>query len=545
LFFVKINQNPKLTIDELCTMWYNNIVYTFLAGGVLMITGVIKNKIDKIWTDIWAGGITNPLTVIEQLTYLMFIRSLDEKELEQEEFANMTGEEAEYIFPQSEIGQAMRWSKFKNRDPREIYDIISQRVFPAVKKMKYGKLPDFDANGELTEIPDNGTDTMQTAFSRYMDSAVFVIPNPQVLQKIITGLDDLYEHDIAELDMQGDLYEYMLSKLSTAGQNGQFRTPRHIREMMVELIAPTPEDIICDPACGTAGFLVSAADFIRRNYEDTMTDEQWENFASKTFSGYDTDYTMLRISAMNLMLHSITNPDIDYKDSVSKQNNVSGKFTVCLANPPFKGSVDEESIHDNLKAVTNTKKTELLFLALFLRLLQKGGRCACIVPDGVLFGSSKAHKAIRKELIENHQLKAVISMPSGVFKPYAGVSTAVLVFVKTDAGGTENVWFYDMKADGFSLDDKRSEVAENDIPDIIARFRSLDAEKDRERTEQSFFVPKQEIIDNDYDLSINKYKKTEYVAVEYPPTSEIMAELDGLYKELGSALTELGGMLGE
>ncbi len=510
-----------------------------------MITGVIKNKIDKIWTDIWAGGITNPLTVIEQLTYLMFIRSLDEKELEQEEFANMTGEEAEYIFPQSEIGQAMRWSKFKNRDPREIYDIISQRVFPAVKKMKYGKLPDFDANGELTEIPDNGTDIMQTAFSRYMDSAVFVIPNPQVLQKIITGLDDLYEHDIAELDMQGDLYEYMLSKLSTAGQNGQFRTPRHIREMMVELIAPTPEDIICDPACGTAGFLVSAADFIRRNYEDTMTDEQWENFASKTFSGYDTDYTMLRISAMNLMLHSITNPDIDYKDSVSKQNNVSGKFTVCLANPPFKGSVDEESIHDNLKAVTNTKKTELLFLALFLRLLQKGGRCACIVPDGVLFGSSKAHKAIRKELIENHQLKAVISMPSGVFKPYAGVSTAVLVFVKTDAGGTENVWFYDMKADGFSLDDKRSEVAENDITDIIARFRSLDAEKDRERTEQSFFVPKQEIIDNDYDLSINKYKKTEYAAVEYPPTSEIMAELDGLYKELGSALTELGGMLGE
>lgn len=509
-----------------------------------MITGVIKNKIDKIWTDIWAGGITNPLTVIEQLTYLMFIRSLDEKELENEEFANMTGDTADLIFPQSEIGQAMRWSKFKDRDSREIFDLISQRVFPAVKKMKYGKLPDFDEKGELIEIPDREDgEQVQTAFSRYMDNAVFVIPNPQVLQKIITGLDDLYEHDIADLDMQGDLYEYMLGKLSTAGQNGQFRTPKHIREMMVELVAPTPDDVICDPACGTAGFLVSAAEYIRRNYEDTMTDEQWQNFSNKTFTGYDTDHTMLRISAMNLMLHSITNPDIDYKDSVSKQNNVSGKYTVCLANPPFKGTVDAESINDNLKAVTNTKKTELLFLALFLRLMQKGGRCACIVPDGVLFGSSKAHKSIRQELIENHQLKAVISMPSGVFKPYAGVSTAVLVFVKTDAGGTDNVWFYDMKADGFSLDDKRSEIAENDIPDIIARFHDPDGEKDRERTEQSFFVPKQEIVDNDYDLSINKYKKTEYVAVEYPPTAEIMADLDELYVELGGVLSELGGLL--
>ena len=509
-----------------------------------MITGVIKNKIDKIWTDIWAGGITNPLTVIEQLTYLMFIRSLDEKELENEEFANLTGDTADLIFPQSEIGQAMRWSKFKDRDSREIFDLISQRVFPAVKKMKYGRLPDFNEKGELIEIPDrDGGGQAQTAFSRYMDNAVFVIPNPQVLQKIITGLDDLYEHDIADLDMQGDLYEYMLGKLSTAGQNGQFRTPKHIREMMVELIAPTPDDLICDPACGTAGFLVSAAEYIRRHYEDTMTDDQWSDFANKTFTGYDTDHTMLRISAMNLMLHSITNPDIDYKDSVSKQNNVSDKYTVCLANPPFKGTIDAESINDDLKAVTNTKKTELLFLALFLRLLQKGGRCACIVPDGVLFGSSKAHKAIRRELIENHLLKAVISMPSGVFKPYAGVSTAVLVFVKTGAGGTENVWFYDMKADGYSLDDKRSEIPENDIPDIIARYHNPDGEKDRERTEQSFFVPKQEIAANDYDLSINKYKKVEYKPVEYPPTSEILADLDGLYKELGEVLAELGGLV--
>ena len=401
-----------------------------------MVTGVIKNKVDKIWTDIWAGGITNPLTVIEQLTYLMFIRSLDEKELETEEFENMTGEKMDKIFPQSAVGQSMRWSKFKNNDPRDIYDVISQRVFPAIKHMKYGHLPDFDDKGEIIEIPDGSDhkeERNETAFARYMSDAMFLIPTPQVLQKIITGLDDLYEHDIADLDMQGDLYEYMLGKLATAGQKGQFRTPKHIREMMVELLQPTPDDIICDPACGTAGFLVSASEYIRRHYEDTMASEQWEHFAGDAFTGFDTDRTMLRISAMNLMLHSISHPEIDYKDSVSKQNQISDKFTMCLANPPFKGTVDAESINDNLKAVTNTKKTELLFLALFLRMLKKGGQCACIVPDGVLFGSSKAHKAIRKELVENHQLRAVISMPSGVFKPYAGVSTAVLVFTKTGA----------------------------------------------------------------------------------------------------------------
>lgn len=510
-----------------------------------MITGAIKNKIDKIWTDIWAGGITNPLTVIEQLTYLMFIRSLDEKELETEEFENMTGEQMKKIFPQSAAGQSMRWSKFKNNDPRQIYDVISQRVFPAIKNLKYGRLPDFTEQGEMIEVEDvpEKAEEVNTAFARYMNDAMFLIPTPQVLQKIITGLEDLYEHDIADLDMQGDLYEYMLGKLATAGQNGQFRTPKHIRDMMVELLQPTPDDTICDPACGTAGFLVSAAEYIRRNYEDTMTTEQWEHFAGAAFTGYDTDRTMLRISAMNLMLHSISNPDVDYKDSVSKQNEISDKFTMCLANPPFKGTVDTECINDNLKAVTNTKKTELLFLALFLRMLKKGGQCACIVPDGVLFGSSTAHKSIRKELVEGHQLRAVISMPSGVFKPYAGVSTAVLIFTKTCAGGTDKVWFYDMKADGFSLDDKRSEITENDIPDIIARFHHLEQEEDRERTEQSFFVPKQEIVDNNYDLSINKYKKTEYVPVEYPPTEEILDKLDELEAKIQANLRELRGML--
>ena len=510
-----------------------------------MITGAIKNKVDKIWTDIWAGGITNPLTVIEQLTYLMFIRSLDEKEMENEAFEAEGGIEMDKIFPQSEAGQSMRWSKFKNNDPRDIYAIMSQRIFPAIKSLKNGHLPDFNEQGEMLEIQSDDDNATQenTAFARYMEDAMFLIPTPQVLQKIITGLDDLYEHDIADLDMQGDLYEYMLGKLATAGQNGQFRTPKHIREMMVELLQPTPDDTICDPACGTAGFLVSAAEYIRRHYEDTMTSEQWEHFAGGAFNGFDTDRTMLRISAMNLMLHSISNPDIDYKDSVSKQNEISDRYTMCLANPPFKGTVDAESINDNLKAVTNTKKTELLFLALFLRMLKKGGQCACIVPDGVLFGSSKAHKSIREELVENHQLRAVISMPSGVFKPYAGVSTAVLVFTKTGAGGTDKVWFYDMKADGFSLDDKRSEISENDIPDIIERFHHLEKETDHERTEQSFFVPKQEIVDNGYDLSINKYKKTEYVAVEYPPTSEILDKLDKLEEEIAAGLKELRGML--
>ena len=510
-----------------------------------MVTGAIRNKVDKIWTDIWAGGITNPLTVIEQLTYLMFIRSLDEKEMENEAFEIEGGVKMDKIFPQSAIGQSMRWSKFKNNDPRDIYVIMSQRIFPAIKALKNGHLPDFNEQGEMIEIADEIGDAPQenTAFARYMEDAMFLIPTPQVLQKIITGLDDLYEHDIADLDMQGDLYEYMLGKLATAGQNGQFRTPKHIREMMVELIQPTPDDTICDPACGTAGFLVSSAEFIRKHYEDEMTAEQWEHFAGKAFTGFDTDRTMLRISAMNLMLHSISNPDIDYRDSVSKQNEISDRYTVCLANPPFKGTVDAESINDNLKAVTNTKKTELLFLALFLRMLKKGGQCACIVPDGVLFGSSKAHKSIREELVENHQLRAVISMPSGVFKPYAGVSTAILVFTKTGAGGTDKVWFYDMKADGFTLDDKRSEISDNDIPDIIERFRHLEEEENRERTEQSFFVPKQEIVDNGYDLSINKYKKAEYIPVEYPPTSEILDKLDELEKEITIGLKELREML--
>lgn len=499
------------------------------TGEQKMITGEIRNKIDKIWTDMWAGGITNPLTVIEQLTYLMFIRSLDEKDLEAEQFEAISGEKMTKIFPLDAEGQAMRWSKFKNKDARDIYEIVGQKVFPFIKAI---------GNDEAGE---------KTAFSRYMKDAMFLFPEgkKQLLQKVVTALDELYEHDIKDKDMLGDLYEYMLGKLATAGQNGQFRTPKHIREMMVALVAPTPSDHICDPACGTAGFLVSSAEYIRQNYESDMTAEQWEHFAGKAFTGFDSDNTMLRISAMNLMLHSITNPDVDYRDSVSKQNEIASRYDVILANPPFTGTVDEESINDNLKAVCSTKKTELLFLALFIRMLKKGGRCACIVPDGVLFGTSKAHIAIRKELVENHQLRAVISMPSGVFKPYAGVSTAVLVFTKTGAGGTDKVWFYDMKADGFSLDDKRSETTDNDIPDIIARFANLEGEADRAKTEQSFFVGKDEIVENKYDLSINRYKEVVYEKVEYDAPDVILDRLAVLNTEIAAKTEELRGMLHE
>lgn len=512
------------------------------VGAIRMITGEIKNKIDSIWKDIWAGGITNPLTVIEQLTYLIFIHSLDDKELDYERFEAVSGVPQPKIFPQSEAGQSMRWSRFKDLDPRSTYDIIRDRVFPAIKVMKNGRLPDFDDQGQVIEIP--GTDDGEgSAFSRYMKDAVFSIPTPLVLQQVIAGLDDLYENDIRDRDMQGDIYEYMLSKLSTAGQNGQFRTPKHIRDMMVQLISPTPDDAICDPACGTAGFLISSAEYIRGRYEDDMTSEQWDHYNSGLLTGFDTDETMLRISTMNLMLHSIENPDIRYMDSVSKDNEISERYTVCLANPPFTGTVNKENISDSLTAMVSTKKTELLFVALFLRLLKKGGRCACIVPDGVLFGSQKAHKTLRRELVENNKLVAVISMPSGVFKPYAGVSTAVLVFIKTGAGGTDDVWFYDMESDGFSLDDKRTPLESSDIPDIIARFKELDKERARDRTEKSFMVPKQDIADNDYDLSINKYRKVVYEQEQYRPSKEILDEMIQLNDGLAVDLRKLRDMI--
>jgi type I restriction enzyme M protein len=479
-----------------------------------MITGELKNKIDKIWETFWTGGITNPLTVIEQFTYLLFIKGLDEAETQREQEAALLGIEFERIFPEDK--QHLRWSKFKNLEASQMYEIVSKEVFPFIKSLHGNK---------------------NSAYAKYMSDAIFMIPTPQMLSKIVDGIDKL---PMKDRDLQGDLYEYLLSKIATAGTNGQFRTPRHIIKMMVELVKPTPEDIIVDPAAGSAGFLVAAGEYLRKHRSDLfLVQSLKEHFNNHMFYGFDMDRTMLRIGAMNMMLHGIANPNIEYRDSLSEQNKDKDKYTLVLANPPFKGSLDYEAVSSDLLKITKTKKTELLFLALFLRILKTGGRCACIVPDGVLFGSSKAHKAIRKEIVENHKLEAIISMPSGVFKPYAGVSTAIMIFTKTGVGGTDQVWFYDMKTDGYSLDDKRTPIEENDIPDIIARFHNREAEKERKRTEQSFFVPVEEIRENDYDLSINKYKEIEYEEVQYEAPSVILERVEALEKEIVKGIEEL------
>ena len=381
-----------------------------------------------------------------------------------------------------------------------------------------------------------------------MSDAIFKIPTPQLLSKIVDALDNIYL-DMAKsmnTDTKGDVYEHLLAKLSTAGVNGQFRTPRHIIRMMVELLDPKPEDTICDPACGTSGFLVSAGEYLKEKYHDAIfyNRQKKDHYNNGMFYGYDLDRTMLRVGAMNMMTHGVDNPNIAYRDSLSDQNLDNNKYSIILANPPFKGSLDADIVSTDLLKVCKTKKTELLFLALFLRMLKVGGRCACIVPDGVLFGSSTAHKAIRKEIIEGNRLEAVISMPSGVFKPYAGVSTGILIFTKTGHGGTDNVWFYDMTADGFSLDDKRTAVSENDIPDIIARFHNLEGETERERTDKSFFVPVSEIVANGYDLSINKYKKAVYEAVEYRSAQEIITNLYELQIQFSEGLDNLNSLLG-
>ena len=498
-----------------------------------MVTGELKNKIDRLWETFWTGGITNPLDVVEQMTYLMFIHDLDAADNQRAKESAMLGLPHKSIFAgdiaigeRSIPGEQLKWSVFRDFPAGQMYAVMQEWVFPFIKGLHGDK---------------------DSAYAKYMGDAIFKIPTPLLLDKIVTAMDAIYEESrqANSPDVRGDIYEYLLSKLSTAGVNGQFRTPRHIIRMMVEMMDPRPDEVICDPACGTGGFLVEAGAYLKEKYKNEIffDREKKDHYMNRMFHGYDMDRTMLRIGAMNMMTHGIDNPFIEYRDSLSDQNTDREQYSLILANPPFKGSLDADIVSTDLLKLCKTKKTELLFLALFLRMLKVGGRCACIVPDGVLFGSSKAHKDIRKEIVENHRLEAVISMPSGVFKPYAGVSTAVLVFTKTDHGGTDDVWFYDMKADGFSLDDKRTETKENDIPDIIARFHNREGEKARERTEQSFMVPKAEIADNGYDLSINKYKQVEYVPVEYPPTSEILADLQALEAEIAQGLKELEGML--
>ena len=483
-----------------------------------MITGELRNKVDKIWETFWTGGITNPLEVIEQFTYLLFIKGLDDVETIKENEAVLLMIDYEGIFPKDK--QHLRWSKFKNEEAGEMYRIVSEEVFPFIKNLHGNK---------------------DSAYAKYMGDAIFKIPTPLMLSKIVDGISNL---NMENQDTKGDLYEYLLSKIATAGTNGQFRTPRHIIDMMVKLMKPKPEDIIVDPAAGSAGFLVSAQQYLRDNHSDLfLVQSLKEHFNNNMFYGFDMDRTMLRIGAMNMMLHGVDNPNIEYKDSLSEANTDKEKYTLVLANPPFKGSLDYEAVSSDLLKVTKTKKTELLFLALFLRILKPGGRCASIVPDGVLFGSTAGHKAIRKEIVENHKLEAIISMPSGVFKPYAGVSTAIMIFTKTGTGGTDKVWFYDMKADGYSLDDKRNPIEDNDITDIIERFNNLDKEVERKRTEQSFFVDVKEIRDNDYDLSINKYKEVEYEEVEYEAPRVILERIKKLEQEITDGIEELKRMI--
>ncbi|MEM6630453.1 MAG: class I SAM-dependent DNA methyltransferase [Bacteroidota bacterium] len=494
-----------------------------------MITGTLKSQVDRIWEAFWTGGISNPLSVIEQFTYLLFIRRLDERQLLEERKANTVGIPIQNpLFTEEQM--PLRWGKFKDRDPEAMFDLFTKGI-----ELENGeKMTVFD---HMKQVGNTGG-----VFAEFMSEATFLIATPRLLDQVVQLIDQI---DMKDRDTKGDLYEYMLSKIASAGQNGQFRTPRHIIKLMVEMVQPQREEIICDPASGTAGFLVAAGEYYRDTHEEWFYDKDFRaHFNNNMFHGIEIDNTMIRIGAMNLQLHGIENPNLMKNDALSESaSELRDQYTLILANPPFKGSLDYDAVENSLLKTVKSKKTELLFLALMLRMLQTGGRCAVIVPDGVLFGSSKAHKQIRKEIIEQHKLDAVISMPSGVFKPYAGVSTAILFFTKTTTGGTDRVWFYDMQADGYSLDDKRNPVKENDISDILARYKKLEAEQDRARTEQSFLVPVAEIEENDWDLSINRYKEIVYEEIEYAPPAEIIGEIERLDRERGKALEILKEML--
>ena len=483
-----------------------------------MITGENKNKIDQIWNVLFANGINNPILVVEQLTYLLFIKMLDDKQLEEENLVNMGfGTLNDPVFtPENEH---LRWHVFCETSAENMFRTVRDEVFPFIKQIG-------GAN---------------SAYAQYIQDARLEISYPNILQSVVDGFNTL---NLEDEHAMGDIYEYILDKMAANGNSGQFRTPPHIIKMMVELMAPTTDDIVCDPAMGTAGFLVETATYLKDNCREQLMDPTaQESFRTTMFNGFDTDPTMMRIGSMHLMLNGVVNPNIHRRDSLSINNNDEQLYTLTLANPPFAGSVDAGSIHPALTRVTKTRKTELLFLAQFLRGLKLGGRCASIVPDGVLFGSSNAHVALRKELVENQYLRAVISMPSGVFKPYAGVSTAILIFTRTDNGGTDKVWFYDMKADGFSLDDKRNPIADCDIPDIISRFNNLSAEGSRSRKDQSFLVSVEDIRANDYDLSINKYKEIERVKVNYEPTADIIARLQKTEGEIQEGMNKLEEVL--
>lgn len=511
-----------------------------------MITGEIKSQIDRIWDAFWSGGISNPLEVIEQITYLLFIRRLDDLQILEENKASRLKQPMERrVFPEGDDAKGrsyddFRWSRFKNMAPAEMYTVIAEHVFPYLR--------DLGGNG--------------STYAHHMKDARFTIPTPALLAKVVDMLDSVPMED---RDTKGDLYEYMLGKIATAGQNGQFRTPRHIIRLMVEMTAPQPTDIICDPACGTAGFLMTAGEYLREHHPNLLLDRKLkDHFHQRMFHGFDFDNTMLRIGSMNMLLHGVENPDIRYRDSLA-QDHASDEeaYTLVLANPPFAGSLDYENTAKDLLAIVKTKKTELLFVALFLRLLKSGGRAAVIVPDGVLFGTSNAHRELRRVLVEEQELDAVVSLPGGVFKPYSGVSTAILLFTKTNSGGTDHVWFYNVQADGWSLDDKRTpllpddklgavpasaltqeEHTRNNLPDVLARSRMRNSsERERPRTAQSFCVPKADIASQGYDLSLNRYKELMHEEAEYRTPQEILANLESLEADVLKSIRELKGLV--
>ncbi|HZH17251.1 MAG TPA: class I SAM-dependent DNA methyltransferase [Archangium sp.] len=511
-----------------------------------MLTGEIRNQIERIWDAFWSGGISNPLEVIEQITYLLFLRRLDDLHtLEENKATRLKRPIERRVFPEGKDPKRrpydeLRWSRFKNFQPAEMFTVVSEHVFPFLRTL--------------------GGDG--STYAHHMKDARFTIPTPSLLAKVVDLLDQVPMED---RDTKGDLYEYMLGKIASAGQNGQFRTPRHIIQLMVEMTAPTPRDVICDPASGTCGFLVAASEYLREHHPEVLRDAKLkDHFHQRMFHGFDFDNTMLRIGSMNMLLHGVENPDVRYRDSLAQDHaGEEEKYTLVLANPPFAGSLDYENTAKDLLEIVKTKKTELLFLALFLRLLKPGGRAAVIVPDGVLFGSSKAHKELRKLLVEEQRLEAVISLPGGVFKPYAGVSTAILIFTKTNSGGTDHVWFYHVAADGRSLDDKRTlllpeeklgptpkvtlstaEHAKNNLPDVLSRWQARDStERKRPRTAQSFCVSKDDIAAQSYELSLNRYKEVVHEEVHHRPPKEILNDLEKLEAEILRGMKELRGML--
>ena len=518
-----------------------------------MITGQLRSRIDKLWEEFWTGGITNPLTVIEQISFLMFSRLLDMRESTEEKRWNRTNKGKSfpgYFFTPSEHSQNTRWSNFRHLGGEAMLPLVRDKVFPHFRTL--------GTNGHQPK------DEPKNTFAEYMKDAQLMIQKPSLLVSAVNMIEEL---PLAQGDTKGDLYEYLLSKLTTAGINGQFRTPRHIISLMVDLMEPEPTWIIGDPACGTGGFLVSVMEHLRIKYTSKegriveksngeqhvtysgdLLEPYRQHIQSGMFHGFDFDVTMLRIAAMNLMLHGVDTPDIHYQDTLSNNfperfpRYASECFDLILANPPFKGSLDEQDVHPSLTGKVKTKKTELLFLMLMIRMLKLGGRCAVIVPDGVLFGSSNAHVAARKLLIEEHQLEAVVKLPTGVFRPYAGVATAILIFTK--GGRTNDVWFYDVQSDGFSLDDKRDPIDANDLPDVRARWAKRSPKEDTDRKDKAFFVSKAEIAESKYDLSLNRYKEIVHQEVKYDPPKTILARLKMLETGIVSDLDELEAMLG-